>query len=284
MPIIPVLHLFVAETLMGWWNSSHRSNPLNKILNNSHFGLALQPRDHAALSQENSSNVRTRYHRTQLITTNSTSVSENRKEGKSSKMIKSALVVLLITASLGMAIYTCSVHQRGTMDLMTWLRQEQEIQDLLLLMPCHHTPGLAFVHRINFHLDYLDCSPGLPEGQLDEADVFYQNPILFLNERFSLDPDQHEVAKQSPDSHFGGTTFVKNPFYSKDSGLNFKTISEPLARRPWPTHIAMYNSLFEKPEIVEWLQQNRYVQHISFFHAHFADGRVGTEVLVFRKQ
>lgn len=266
MPLIPVLNIFIASTISHWWNAGSRSTTASS-----------QAHNHKNDHQQQQSTLR---HASQKPHS-----TEKAESAGINNRLKSAFVLLLIISSLGMAFYTCHVHQRGTLDLTAWLREHEKVTDLLLLMPCHHTPGLAYIHRPNFHLEYLDCSPGLPSGQLDEADVFFENPVLFLQERYSLtqfDPVSFTGSIQG-ETPYTLKTFVKNPFYEKDSGQHYSTISSPYIRRPLPSHLAMYNVLAVDTNVQRWLQSNRYEEEASFFHAQAADGRVGTHVLLFRR-
>ena len=59
---------------------------------------------------------------------------------------KTAALVCLISANLPIALYTCLIHQRGTIDVTTFLYAEaqkpvsKDLMSVLFLMPCHSTP------------------------------------------------------------------------------------------------------------------------------------------------
>ena len=279
MPLIPVFHIIIATTISHWLHpvpiisapSSRNPSPSEHITSTPPVNVG------------------------NSITASSTTGerrSSPQKSVRPSRRLRWIAVLLMILSSLAIAFYTCHVHQRGTLDLMTWIREYEEVNEMLLLMPCHHTPGLAFIHRPNFRLEYLDCSPGLPSGKLGEADVFFENPVLFLQERYSLtqyDPITNTGSTTSTHGnqipHHPLRTFVTNPPYGKDSGQNFSTISTPLTHRPLPSHIAMYNALLsEDARVQSWLTQHHYEAVASFFHAHVADGRMGTHVLLFGRK
>jgi phosphatidylinositol glycan class B len=275
MPLIPTLNLLVAHTFKHWWMLGASAHPLSRAFfrgSATPASVATEPRQSPRFLVDKAHalacDVRRRVHPSRFSVSSFTSSSKVAQAASYRLMQPWLLVPIFITASVGMAIYTSSVHQRGTIDLMTHIRNSPEIQDLLLLMPCHHTPGLAYVHRPSFKLDYLDCSPGLPPDQLDEADVFYDRPGRFLDERF------HSHSR---------TTYVKNPFYTKDSGLSFTTISEPMDNRPLPTHVALYDVLVEKTEVQKWLDMHHFELVASFFHTHAPSGRVGGHVLLYRR-
>ena len=59
---------------------------------------------------------------------------------------KTFAVVFLISTNLPIALYTSLIHQRGTVDVMTFLYAEAQkpmsnnLMNVLFLMPCHSTP------------------------------------------------------------------------------------------------------------------------------------------------
>ena len=72
------------------------------------------------------------------------SLSRTRKE--SHVHWKTFVLICLISTNLPIALYTCLIHQRGTIDVMTFLYAEaqrpapKDLMDVLFLMPCHSTP------------------------------------------------------------------------------------------------------------------------------------------------
>ncbi|ORY85465.1 GPI mannosyltransferase [Protomyces lactucae-debilis] len=94
-------------------------------------------------------------------------------------------VVLALAAvvNISLGYYATRVHQRGVMDLIEHVRRHPEVDELLLLMPCHSTPWQSHIHRQgNFR--FLTCEPPLGDisaaGYRDEADQFYDDPMAFL--------------------------------------------------------------------------------------------------------
>lgn len=89
----------------------------------------------------------------------------------------------VIAVNIGIGYYGARMHQRGVTDLIEHVRLHPEIDELLLLMPCHSTPWQSHIHRQgNFR--FLTCEPplhGTPAvGYRDEADQFYDDPVAFL--------------------------------------------------------------------------------------------------------
>ncbi|XP_071424528.1 GPI mannosyltransferase 3 isoform X3 [Pithys albifrons albifrons] len=85
------------------------------------------------------------------------------------------------------------VHQRGTLDVMSHIQQlcsnsAQAQAFVFILMPCHSTPFYSHVH-CPLKMRFLECPPDLTgnESYIDEADVFYSNPLGWLNKEFYND-------------------------------------------------------------------------------------------------
>lgn len=97
---------------------------------------------------------------------------------------KKTLVALILT-QIPMALYLSLWHQRGVVDVMHWIRSRQETGSLSvgILMPCHSTPWQSLVHRQDASMWFLTCEPpltGHEQEYMDEADLFYNDPVLFL--------------------------------------------------------------------------------------------------------
>ncbi|KAI2653326.1 GPI mannosyltransferase 3 [Labeo rohita] len=97
----------------------------------------------------------------------------------------------LLLFNLIPALYTGLIHQRGSLDVMHDLRQlcdasdTQNSTELLFLMPCHSTPLYSHLH-CPLTLRFLECPPDLTgnEEYVDEADVFFSNPLHWLQTSF----------------------------------------------------------------------------------------------------
>ncbi|KAM3828390.1 GPI mannosyltransferase 3 isoform 2-T2 [Vipera latastei] len=155
-----------------------------------------------------------------------------------------AAVSFLLSSSLLLALYTGLVHQRGTLDVMVYLRElcnplTREQTSILLLMPCHSTPLYSHIH-CPLQMRFLQCPPDLMgrSNYLDEADLFYSHPLQWLNKEF---PNATQL----------------------------------------PSHLVFFNVL--EQEISSFLISNRYVKGAIFFHTHLPQGRVGSHIYVFKK-
>ncbi|XP_078377243.1 GPI alpha-1,2-mannosyltransferase 3-like isoform X2 [Oculina patagonica] len=147
------------------------------------------------------------------------------------------MLLFLAITNIPLALYTSTIHQKGTVDVMEYIQVESsklrsdDNLSVLFLMPCHSTPFYSFVHR-NISMRILECPASDKPGYIDEADQFYTHPSSWLSE------------------HFGNTSWQK-----EDVNL--------------PTHIVLYNVL---------------LPCARYFHTHFPEGRIGSEVLVYCHQ
>lgn len=97
---------------------------------------------------------------------------------------------ILVVSNLLPALYTGLIHQRGTLDVMGHLQSLCDVSsssklqpDVLFLMPCHSTPYYSHLH-CPIRLRFLECPPNLGEGYVDEAAVFYDDPLQWLKTSF----------------------------------------------------------------------------------------------------
>ncbi|NXB73485.1 PIGB mannosyltransferase, partial [Donacobius atricapilla] len=109
------------------------------------------------------------------------------------KAWKKTAASFLLLSNLVPALYMGLVHQRGTLDVMSHIQQlcnnsQQSQAFVFILMPCHSTPFYSHVH-CPLKMRFLQCPPDLTgsESYVDEADVFYSNPLGWLNKEFYND-------------------------------------------------------------------------------------------------
>ncbi|XP_039413287.1 GPI mannosyltransferase 3 isoform X1 [Corvus cornix cornix] len=109
------------------------------------------------------------------------------------KAWKKSAASFLLLSNLLPALYTGLVHQRGTLDVMSHIQQlcnnpHQSKAFVFILMPCHSTPFYSHVH-CPLKMRFLQCPPNLTgnESYVDEADVFYSNPLGWLHKEFDND-------------------------------------------------------------------------------------------------
>ncbi|KAF9913426.1 glycosylphosphatidylinositol anchor biosynthesis [Lobosporangium transversale] len=165
-----------------------------------------------------------------------------------------AIIIALVTVNVIMAWYTTLVHQRGVIDVMEWIRQEaksQQIGQIGFIMPCHSTPWQNSVHRQSsgpLNMWFITCDPPLGNADItnykDESDVFYADPVTFMNERIP------KLCKGKMDEN---------------------------------THLVLFEDLVNSwPGILSWLQIHGYHECARFFNSHFHDdSRRRGDVLVY---
>ncbi|KAK9459828.1 Alg9-like mannosyltransferase family-domain-containing protein [Lipomyces oligophaga] len=152
-----------------------------------------------------------------------------------------------------LCIYLATVHQRGVIDVTHYIRNSPEVTSVGFLMPCHSTPWMSHIHRQDISAWFLTCEPPRGtanlelESYLDEADIFYENPVLFLESNFP-----------SP-----GSTDFSSFAYS------------------WPSHLVFFETL--KPQIdIVVMKSNLYRECAKFFNSHaHEDHRRRGDVIVY---
>ena len=114
------------------------------------------------------------------------------------------VALFILAVNLVIATYTSQVHQRGVIDVLAFLRREHEAKidasnphndpagkaratTVAFLMPCHSTPWRSHLVHEDISAWALTCEPPVDvplgpgrDAYLDEADVFYQSPELWL--------------------------------------------------------------------------------------------------------
>ncbi|CAO1395837.1 unnamed protein product [Diamesa hyperborea] len=115
---------------------------------------------------------------------------------------KSAPVIWLVAiviffANAVPAGYMGVVHQQGTMSVMPKLAQiaseyrsdNGQQAKIFFMMPCHSTPYYSHIHT-NISMRFLTCEPNFKkvENYLDEADLFYQEPMKWIRSHLPVHP------------------------------------------------------------------------------------------------
>ncbi|KAK7913076.1 hypothetical protein WMY93_013287 [Mugilogobius chulae] len=97
---------------------------------------------------------------------------------------------ILAVSNLLPALYTGLIHQRGTLDVMDHLQSLCDINNsknlqpnVLFLMPCHSTPYYSHLH-CPITMRFLECPPKLGDSYVDEAAIFYDDPLQWLRAAF----------------------------------------------------------------------------------------------------
>ncbi|XP_031198906.1 GPI mannosyltransferase 3 isoform X2 [Mastomys coucha] len=107
------------------------------------------------------------------------------------KAWRKAALSFLLLSNVPLALYTGLVHQRGALDVMNHIQKvcprgpDPTSASVFIMMPCHSTPYYSHVH-CPLSMRFLQCPPDLTgkTQYLDEADMFYVNPLSWLQEEF----------------------------------------------------------------------------------------------------
>lgn len=168
------------------------------------------------------------------------------------------VLLALCVLNLSVATFFNTVHQRGVMDVMKYLRNNDQVESVGFLMPCHSTPWQSHLHLPNLkseqELWFLTCEPPInmtveeQETYLDVADQFYEDPVKFLETHFPELPEE---------------------------------ISESSTYQ-WPSHLVFFQAL--EFTMVHFLADSEYKECARFFNSYFHDDsrRVG-DVIVYCK-
>jgi GPI mannosyltransferase 3 len=196
---------------------------------------------------------------------------------------RKAILTLALFVNLLLAGYTSQVHQRGVIDVLSYLRHKHEARALIpdgnsnptspattvaFLMPCHSTPWRS--HLVHPHIDAwaLTCEPPLDvplserHAYLDEADQFYiePGPSAWLERNME---SVHTVSGSRTQRHWA----------QQDAALR------SAGRRPWPDHLVFFEQL--EPTLRKLLRDSAYSECWRGFNTHFHDDwrRVGDVVV-----
>ncbi|KAK9487095.1 Alg9-like mannosyltransferase family-domain-containing protein [Lipomyces starkeyi] len=170
--------------------------------------------------------------------------------------LKWTFLALLSLLNVPLALYVSTTHQRGVVDVTSYIRTTPSIESVGFLMPCHSTPWMSHMHRPDITAWFLTCEPprGLSHSELttyrDEADQFYDDPELFLRMHFpAVSGNETEV---------------------------------PRFRYDWPSHLVVFGAL---EELLTSYVGHAYVECKRFFNSHVhEDPRRRGDVVVFCKQ
>lgn len=167
---------------------------------------------------------------------------------------RSLIICFLVGLNIVLGIYATTYHQRGVIDVMTFLRQQQESRISVpqehmvnitvgFLMPCHSTPWRSHLIHRGISGWALTCEPPIDRslsGYVDEADRFYTDPTQYVREEME---DPNEARKP----RFGST------------------------KRPWPEYLVFFEQM--EPEMKTILRDTAYRERVRFFNTHWHDDR-----------
>lgn len=204
---------------------------------------------------------------------------------------RKAIVIALLSVNVLLAGYVSQIHQRGVIDVLTYLRHKHETHNHLsavsgsstthpitnttvaFLMPCHSTPWRSHLIYPSISAWALTCEPPLhiplPDrpSYLDEADAFYihPGPVSWLR------TNMQDPASIQRDGGAGGPS-------GRHWARHDAKLKDP-SRREWPEHLVFFEALEEMLE--GFLQGSRYRECWRGWNSHWHDDgrRVGDVVV-----
>lgn len=180
-----------------------------------------------------------------------------------------AILILLLTINLLIASYASQVHQRGVLDVVSYLRHKHESRidngsntttTVGFLMPCHSTPWRSHLVHPSIHAWALTCEPPLDiplskrSSYLDEADQFYisPGPVKWLERHMD---DIRSVSST-------GSRSARH-------WANLDPVNKAEGRKAWPQNLVFFEQL--EPELKSMLEGSRYKECWRGFNTHFHD-------------
>ncbi|OWB58696.1 hypothetical protein B5S28_g4763 [[Candida] boidinii] len=189
------------------------------------------------------------------------------------------IVILIILINSFLGFYVTQYHESGVIEITRFLRNEitetNSIRDLDLpievgfLTPCHSTP-----FQSHFHLDpsmadiwFLTCEPPLHLQDIselkyyrDESDLFYDDPIKFIDENF---PDINSNSKW----------------------IDLK-IDDNISKYPhnWPDYLVIFQHM-ESFMIENYIELGKnYIEYKRLFNSRFHwDHRRTGDLIIYKK-
>ena len=184
------------------------------------------------------------------------------------KIWKRAVLILILILNACISWYFGVVHQRGVMDAVRYIRHRQESWiattshpnfplmanpniTAAFLMPCHSTAWRSEFVYPEIDAWALTCEPplhmslGERQGYLDEADVFYENPMDWIDQNM----EDRKVISENTDWEMERTT----------------------EKRRWPDYLVFFEQLQSTMETI--LNGTRYRECKRFFNTHWHDDR-----------
>lgn len=153
-----------------------------------------------------------------------------------------SLIALNIPASL----FVIFIYRRAPISVLSYIRSlpdEEFLKGVGFLMPCHSTPGYAYIHRPELArgiLWALGCEPPLDESDSstyqDQADVFFQSPKHYLETYFPSQLNTSFPLSSFPTTAPGETVRGVPAILGKES------VKYPW-RHEWPCRLVFFGNL-----------------------------------------
>ncbi|KAA1469323.1 glycosyltransferase family 22 protein [Dentipellis sp. KUC8613] len=183
-------------------------------------------------------------------TTSSPRRSSTHRQRKPRLPIRSGHLALLLLA-VPASVYVCLYHSHAQISVMRYLHYlpDEELKSVGFLMPCHSTPGQAYLHRpmedAEGRIWALGCEPPL-EGQnitmyKDQTDIFYASPLAYLHDHFPPHVDP---------------AFPPSPYPRTPPGTRMRNVG--VWRHEWPSHLVFFGALLGSEGVEETLKHLEY--------------------------
>ncbi len=190
---------------------------------------------------------------------------------------RKAVVAFLLLVNVLLAGYASQVHQRGVIDVLSYIRHKHEdgIKNKLyrqqntgstitvgFLMPCHSTPWRSHLVHPQISAWALTCEPPIDvplserSAYLDEADQFY------------IEPGPEDWLWQNME---GLITIKSGGSRSGQHWMQHDPRVKRKTRRAWPQHLVFFEHL--EPTLKEYLHKTRYQECWRGFNSHFHDDK-----------
>ncbi|KAJ3567955.1 hypothetical protein NP233_g6034 [Leucocoprinus birnbaumii] len=167
---------------------------------------------------------------------------------------------ILCTTALPFTLHgmytTVSNRQKGSgaglsnMLLVTVCQQPQSVG---FLMPCHSTPGQAYLHRPTWEVWSLGCEPPLRGQNLseyrDQTDLFFDDPLSYINTVFP-----NTVNPEFPRSSYPASLPGTKP------QINSGEVALYPWKHEWPRHLVFFGVLLKREGVREALEEKGYAQ------------------------
>ena len=189
-------------------------------------------------------------------------------------LLKRTFLTTLISVNLAIAVYTTTVHNSGLSSVTSYLRHQQEKHYLpssrptnmtvAFLMPCHSTAWRSHMlypptsTSSGIEAWALSCEPPLHlngserASYIDEADIFYVEPLLWLRKTMSRHPPR-------PQGIFGSNALPRR----RDVDVG------PGRRRNWPDYLVFFEQLESVMDTA--LRGSGYRECWRHFNSHWHD-------------
>ncbi|KAJ7063457.1 glycosyltransferase family 22 protein [Mycena amicta] len=157
-------------------------------------------------------------------------------------------LLLTVPATFYIVVLYCSAPIEVMAFLRSLPREDLSHGGVGFLMPCHSTPGQAYLHRKELaqgNMWALGCEPPLQSQELatyrDQTTIFFESPHKYLTTRF---PD-------SVDPAFPPSAFPASVPGTRDP--------EPYPwAHSWPRHLVFFGALLQQEGVESLLEQRGY--------------------------